>query len=527
MLALVVFSIAAPVRAQAPSGIPNLPDGNTVISYLNQAIEWHRQLVPEEQLASDPSDVLFVNDARQIANRALQLSFDFAKADAELLAKQQSPAPSTAEGQQPNQGQSLSQLAASAAAELRQRQAEVQSLRQQLAKAGGPKRRQLESQLPVLQSEVELEQVRSDTLRNIAQFAGGQGAAQGNLMGQIEELQRSVPELESGTSSGSQTAAHAPTSTASSPAPRPQPSGIVALVEELFALRHKMNTLANGVRSTDVLSQTARNLRKPLVSAMTAMVQQGDPAIEQSSTTPADEQQRLAALTAQFKQVAALVLPLGKQAVLLDAYTSNLQRWSASINSQYNLELKRLTVRLSILAIVVGLLIALAEIWRKTIFRYVHDVRRRYQFLLLRRIVIWIAIAIAVAFALASEIGSIATFVGLITAGIAVALQSVIMAVAGYFFLIGKYGVRVGDRVQIGGVTGDVIDIGLVRLNRMEVGGSDTGRQPTGRVVVFSNSVVFQPGASFYKQIPGTNFTWHQVSLTLAPNTDYRIAENA
>jgi hypothetical protein len=49
--------------------------------------------------------------------------------------------------------------------------------------------------------------------------------------------------------------------------------------------------------------------------------------------------------------------------------------------------------------------------------------------------------------------------------------------------------------------------------------------QPTGRVVVFSNSIVFQPTASFYKQIPGTNFGWHEVKLILAPDSDYALAE--
>src|SRR5205085_9192116 len=103
-------------------------------------------------------------------------------------------------------------------------------------------------------------------------------------------------------------------------------------------------------------------------------------------------------------------------------------------------------------------------LWRKATFRNVHDVRRLYQFLLLRRFVVWFLIVMILAVAFASELGSLATFAGLLTAGIAVALQNVIRSVAGYFFLIGKYGVRVGDRVQIAGVTGEVVDIGLVRL---------------------------------------------------------------
>ena len=80
---------------------------------------------------------------------------------------------------------------------------------------------------------------------------------------------------------------------------------------------------------------------------------------------------------------------------------------------------------------------------------------------------------------------------------------------------------RVGDRVQIGDVTGEVVDIGLVRLHLLELAGG----APTGRVVAFSNSVVFQPNASFFKQIPGTSFVRHEVRLTLAPESDYRTAE--
>jgi len=129
---------------------------------------------------------------------------------------------------------------------------------------------------------------------------------------------------------------------------------------------------------------------------------------------------------------------------------------------------------------------------------------------------------IAVAFA--SELGAITTFAGLLTAGIAVALQTVILSVAGYFFLIGKYGVRVGDRVQIAGVTGDVVDIGLVRMHLMEVTGGSSAR-PTGRVVAFSNAMVFQANAGLFKQIPGTNFVWHEITLTLSKESDYRAVE--
>ena len=49
--------------------------------------------------------------------------------------------------------------------------------------------------------------------------------------------------------------------------------------------------------------------------------------------------------------------------------------------------------------------------------------------------------------------------------------------------------------------------------------------QPTGRIVAFSNSIVFQPTAGVFKQIPGTNFMWHELKLTLAPESDYHEAK--
>jgi small-conductance mechanosensitive channel len=496
--------------AQRGGDQPKIPDAPAVLDYLNQSIDWHRQLLAQEGFATDPADLLFADEARQIGNQALQLSFDFAKADAEVLAQQK---PETA-AQQPSNAQRLAQAASEADGEVKQRQQQLQALKEQIPSARGAKRQQLGAQLGPAESELQLEQARSEMLHNLLQFAGAQGGAGGNLGAQVEELRRSIPELETGNAKAATTAV----------TNAPSRSGLVALVEELLAVHSKLSTLDGDMAATDRLAARATELRRPLIKVLMKVEEQGDAAIENSDMA-ATQKQQLDALTARFRQLAAVTLPLAKQSVLLAAYKDNLQRWRAAVHDQYVLDAKRLALRLTILAIVIALLAGLAEVWRRAIFRYVRDLRHRYQFLLLRRIVIWVAIGIAVAFALASEVGSVATFVGLITAGVAVALQSVIMAVAGYFFLIGKYGVSVGDRVQIAGVTGDVLDIGLVRLHLMEVGNTDTGRQPTGRVVVFSNAIVFQPGASFFKQIPGTNFAWHQVSLTLAPTTDYQLAE--
>jgi small-conductance mechanosensitive channel len=119
-----------------------------------------------------------------------------------------------------------------------------------------------------------------------------------------------------------------------------------------------------------------------------------------------------------------------------------------------------------------------------------------------------------------SHLSAFATFAGLLTAGVAVAMQSVLVSVVGYFILIGKYGLRVGDRVQVGGVTGEVIDLGLIRMHLLELT-SQEPLGPTGRVVAFANSIVFQASGGLFRQIPGVNFTWHEVAVSLPPGSDY------
>src|SRR5215472_6098047 len=532
LLALILCGIYRLGLAQSPAPPANLPVAQDVIGFLNQSIDWHRQIVVEEQVANDPNDLLFVNDDRQTAKQILRLSFDFARADAQLLASQ-GPQEGTTKTNEASRSQSLMHAVQEADNEVRQTQAELESDKNKLDTAKGTERQRLLAEIDELQSELDLAQTRSKTLHDILQFVSGASGAGGNLSAQIDQLERSVPELEAEKTKGAAGQSSTPPSSnngsAHPVAHRTQPSGLLNLAEDLFSLSDQIKIIDQRTVATNELAQSSERLRAPLIAGLTAFAQRGEEAAKQADVSgPAQLEQlkhQLDAITASFKQLSSVALPLSKQEVLFDLYKGNLAHWRTVVKSEYRADLERLLIRLVIFGIVLGVVIALAQIWRRAVFRYVHDPRRRYQFLLLRRIILWCAIAITIAFALATEIGSIATFAGLITAGIAVALQNVILAIAGYFFLIGKYGVRVGDRVQISGVTGDVIDIGLIRLHLMEIGGTETDRQPTGRVVVFSNAVVFQPTASFFKQIPGTSFVWHEVSLTLAPETDYATAE--
>jgi len=64
--------------------------------------------------------------------------------------------------------------------------------------------------------------------------------------------------------------------------------------------------------------------------------------------------------------------------------------------------------------------------------------------------------------------------------------------------------------------------VGLVRFYMLEMAGSGTDLYPTGRVAVFSNAVLFQAGTPLYKQMPGTEYAWHEMTVKLSPDVDYR-----
>ncbi len=125
--------------------------------------------------------------------------------------------------------------------------------------------------------------------------------------------------------------------------------------------------------------------------------------------------------------------------------------------------------------------------------------------------------------------GQLGLLLGLVAAGLVVALSDLIGAVAGWFNITSGGIFRIGDRVQLGGVRGDVIDVSPLRTKLMEIGSSiddDTwvrGRQYTGRIVSVSNKTTLdQP---VYNYSTAFEFMWEEVTIPIAYRDDWRTAE--
>ena len=189
------------------------------------------------------------------------------------------------------------------------------------------------------------------------------------------------------------------------------------------------------------------------------------------------------------KTLAPAMVALDKQIVLLSAYISRLKTWRATVENENAKIWRSLILRVVGVAVVIGVLLLIGAAARSLTDRHVRDAERRHVIRVIERVVPWFMIVLVAALSFTSDLTSLATFFGLLTAGVAIALQSVILSALGYFLLVGKRGIRVGDRAQISGVTGNVIDIGWLQFRLQEI--DNETQQPTGHVVTFSNSFVF------------------------------------
>jgi small-conductance mechanosensitive channel len=491
-----------------------------IVGHLARTIAWYRHVAAVEQTAQPTAYLIAPDGLQRTATHALQLAFEFARAAAPMV----SSVPS-AIGATPGAGSSMERAAARATERVASAEAQLAQVDEALTKAGAQARVTLAARRKELLAELSFAKQIKDSVQNMRTVLSGQATGGADLLSFVDRLERSVPEaMRSSQQPGASTA----TSTTQAPPFRAESAGIFALIAEAIDTARAKGQLDDLIAETDTLRKNLDRIRAPIVADLTAAVRRNDAAMNDSASQTVEQMEadrkEIETLSARFKQASAVMIPLREHGLQIDITRSSLLDQRKITEGSYSAAMRYLLVRALGLIVTILIVLAISELWRRGTFRYVRDARRRKQFLLLRRVVVACVITAALIMGLVNEFGSLATYAGLLTAGLAVALQNVIVSIVAYFFLIGRYGLRVGDRVTISGVTGDVLEIGLVRLHLMEMSGGDADFQPTGRVVGFSNSVLFQPSAVF-RQMPGADYVWHTVSLTLTPDTDPKLAE--
>jgi small-conductance mechanosensitive channel len=173
--------------------------------------------------------------------------------------------------------------------------------------------------------------------------------------------------------------------------------------------------------------------------------------------------------------------------------------------------------------LVVLFFLLVRSVLMRVLLRNVTDVRQRYSWS--RGVTSAIAVLILLFLGVIWFAGleRIATFAGILGAGLAVALHDTIANIAGFLFIMIRRPFEVGDRIEIEGVAGDVIDIRVFQFSLLEIGNWVDADQSTGRILQVPNGKVLRAvTASFNK---GFDYIWHEIPVLITFESDWKKAK--
>ena len=221
---------------------------------------------------------------------------------------------------------------------------------------------------------------------------------------------------------------------------------------------------------------------------------------------------RLRQLSGQHKTLTGLDQRMQDSKHLATVY----QSWSTLVedrrHSVLHSMLRSLADILGILLAAVLLNGAMRHAFRQT------DRHRLHQLRLIARITIQVAAVLLIMLILFGPPSQLSTVIGLVTAGFTVVMKDFIVAFFGWFTLMGKNGISVGDWVEIEGVSGEVIEIGVLKTVLLELGNWTETGHPTGRRVAFSNSFAME--RHYFNFSTSNQWLWDELLVTLPPAGD-------
>lgn len=186
-------------------------------------------------------------------------------------------------------------------------------------------------------------------------------------------------------------------------------------------------------------------------------------------------------------------------------------RWGALVEDRRraaaHLLLRSLAAILGILLAAVLLNSAVRHFFRGT------DRHRLHQLRVIARITLQVVALLSILLIVFGPPTQLSTIIGLVTAGLTVVMKDFIVAFFGWFTLMGKNGISVGDWVEIEGVSGQVIEIGLLKTVLLELGNWTEIGHPTGRRVAFSNSFAMEQ--HYFNFSTSDQWLWDELQLTL------------
>jgi len=321
--AIFAIDISGGLSANSTQGSYQIPSDAQVIGYLLQSVNWYRHVYAERQVASDPGDLVFLNDNQAIESQIVELSFEFAKADVALAktATSAHDAPATLAGPASADLAHFIELKNRNDQVTQQTRADIGKLKEKIASARKDGKK-LKAVLEDAQSRLELLQAVSQAVNDLIQFVQTARTAQAGtatLDLTIEDLAQSTPELNSPATPLSKLPAQGSDSRTSNSW---RETGLLGLGSEVSALSRKLRVVDEKTRLTDNFLLSVKGIRTPMSGFITRVLQRAVTSNLQTSDLSllSEQKSQLDALTLELKTFSPAILALDKQKTLLEEY---------------------------------------------------------------------------------------------------------------------------------------------------------------------------------------------------------------
>jgi small-conductance mechanosensitive channel len=392
----------------------------------------------------------------------------------------------------------------------------VEQLTSALSKATGTKANSLQDQLEEAKVQVQLDQDEVDNAKQELAIAGG------DIQSRIEQLMKEHDD-----------ASHvADTTTVNTTIP-PDRTGLVYRYQQWSELHDKKLQLWQAKQDAEAAAVEFTKRRDALQSNIKTNTQPdpgtaggglAQPASEDLAASPHQASSDLVSATkrrsATVKALTSFEERIEDQKNLAETY----RKWLDVVSAQQRRVIHR---ALSGIAVIVAILLIgiFFDSWLKRLLNKVRlDSRQAetlHSVISTGLQIIALGLILLVIFGPPSQLG---TILGLAGAGLTVALKDFIVSFIGWFVLMGRNGIRLGDWVEINGVTGEVIELGMFHTVLLETGNWTDSGHPTGRRVTFTNSYAIE--GHYFNFSTSGQWLWDELTLVLASSQNpYPIVE--
>lgn len=456
-----------------------------------------RSLLPLAQTGEEQQQA---RQAERLANHEVDLAFADALRRAALAPAQASP-----------ELKALADAKAKAESQVEADRQVVQRLTQQLAGAGLAAKGALQDQLEVAKAQLQLDTDEFDAAAEDLAKAGGDSQARIRRLKEAHE------------------AADRESSRLLSVAPAPpafQLSSLAGRIAEILALRAKGARLETARQEALAKAQALAKRHETLSQASKKDQEDREAAkywatnlVQESPQGPGrDQAQQAVSYLKQYSDDQRRLADMGRRIQDQKALAEVYATWKSLVDGY---SLTSLHHALSRLLWILGL--ALAAFLMGTLVDHLfHRAAGEKKSAGTLRVVVKLALqvlcSLASLFILFGLPAQTTTVLGLAGAGLTVALKDFIVAFFGWFILMGRNGIRVGDWVEIRGVGGEVVEIGLLRTVVLETGSWADAGHPTGRRVAFVNNFAIE--GHFFNFSTSGKWMWDELTLLIPTGRD-------